>query len=126
MPGPSWDLPLNRGARPRGGLEIESPDDETWDKLDFYGERGADEVPIVSRLSRSVTWFGLWRTAAISGGCTAASSVRSRPTSPLVSTGRPSRPGKDVTATSDPHWRAFDERFGASLTSSCEQNIRFT
>jgi Putative restriction endonuclease len=40
-------------------IEIESPDDETWDKLDFYAERGVSEVLIVSYLSRSATWLGL-------------------------------------------------------------------
>jgi Putative restriction endonuclease len=40
-------------------IEIESPDDETWDKLGFYAEQGVSEVLIVSYLSRSVTWLGL-------------------------------------------------------------------
>jgi hypothetical protein len=44
-------------------IEIESPDDETWDKLDFYAEHDVSEVLIVSYLSRSVTWLGL----AVSG-----------------------------------------------------------
>ena len=37
-------------------VEVESPDDETWDKLDFYAEHGVDEILIVSAESRSVTW----------------------------------------------------------------------
>jgi Putative restriction endonuclease len=40
-------------------VEIESPDDETWEKLDFYAEHDVSEVLIVSYLSRSVTWLGL-------------------------------------------------------------------
>jgi Uma2 family endonuclease len=40
-------------------IEIESPDDETWDKLDFYANHGVDELLIVSAESRSVTWLAL-------------------------------------------------------------------
>jgi hypothetical protein len=40
-------------------VEIESPDDETWDKLDFYAEHGVEEVLVVTRSTRSVTWLGL-------------------------------------------------------------------
>jgi Putative restriction endonuclease len=40
-------------------VEIESPDDETWDKLDFYAEHGVDELLIVSAEARSVTWLVL-------------------------------------------------------------------
>ena len=40
-------------------IEIESPDDETWDKLDFYAEYEVSEVLVVSYLSRSVNWLGL-------------------------------------------------------------------
>jgi hypothetical protein len=40
-------------------IEIESPDDETWDKLDFYAEHNVAEILVVSYLSRSVTWLGL-------------------------------------------------------------------
>jgi hypothetical protein len=40
-------------------VEIESPDDETWDKLDFYASRGVDELLIVSVETRSVTWLAL-------------------------------------------------------------------
>jgi Putative restriction endonuclease len=36
-------------------VEIESPDDETWDKLDFYAGHGVDELLIVSAKTRSVT-----------------------------------------------------------------------
>jgi hypothetical protein len=38
-------------------VEIESPDDETWEKLPFYASRGVDEVLIVSAQRRSVTWL---------------------------------------------------------------------
>ncbi len=40
-------------------IEIESPDDETWDKLDFYAAHDVDEILVVSYHSRSVTWLGL-------------------------------------------------------------------
>jgi hypothetical protein len=36
-------------------IEIESPDDETWEKLDFYADHEVGEVLVVSYLSRSVT-----------------------------------------------------------------------
>jgi hypothetical protein len=38
-------------------VEIESPDDETWEKLPFYASRGVEEVLIVSAQRRSVTWL---------------------------------------------------------------------
>lgn len=40
-------------------VEIESPHDETWEKLGFYADHGVDEVLVVSPRSRSLTW--LWR-----------------------------------------------------------------
>ncbi|HUJ67457.1 MAG TPA: Uma2 family endonuclease [Acidimicrobiales bacterium] len=40
-------------------IEIESPDDETCDKLDFYADHGVDELLIVSAEARSVTWLVL-------------------------------------------------------------------
>ena len=40
-------------------VEIESPDDETWEKLPFYASRGVDELVIVSAADRSVTWLQL-------------------------------------------------------------------
>jgi hypothetical protein len=40
-------------------IEVESPDDETWGKFDFYAEHGVAEVLVASYLSRSVSWFGL-------------------------------------------------------------------
>jgi Uma2 family endonuclease len=42
-------------------VEIESPDDETWDKLGFYAAHGVDEVLVVSGERRSVTWLILDR-----------------------------------------------------------------
>jgi hypothetical protein len=38
-------------------VEIESPDDESWDKLDFYAAHGVDEVLIVTGASRTVRWL---------------------------------------------------------------------
>jgi len=38
-------------------VEIESPDDETWDKLSFYAAHEVDEILIVSGSSRSVNWL---------------------------------------------------------------------
>lgn len=38
-------------------IEILSPHDETWQKLDFYAAHGVDEVLIVSPAGRSVTWL---------------------------------------------------------------------
>jgi hypothetical protein len=40
-------------------VEIESPDDETWDKLDFYAGHGVDELLVVSAQTRSVIWLTL-------------------------------------------------------------------
>lgn len=40
-------------------IEIESPDDETWDKLPFYASHQVDEVLIVSAESHAMTWLRL-------------------------------------------------------------------
>jgi hypothetical protein len=40
-------------------IEIESPDDETWEKLDFYAQHDVGEILVVSYQSRAVTWLGL-------------------------------------------------------------------
>lgn len=40
-------------------LEIVSPGDETWQKLDFYAAHAVDEVLIVDPASRSVDWLAL-------------------------------------------------------------------
>jgi hypothetical protein len=37
--------------------EIESADDETWEKLSFYASLGVEEVVVVSAERRSVTWL---------------------------------------------------------------------
>ena len=46
-------------------IEIGSPDDETWQKLDFHAGRGVDEVVVVNPETRLVTWLAL-----VSGDCT--------------------------------------------------------
>ena len=38
-------------------LEIVSPDDETWTKLDFYAAQGVDELLIVDPQERRVHWL---------------------------------------------------------------------
>jgi Uma2 family endonuclease len=40
-------------------LEVLSPGDETWDKLPFYADHGADEIIVVDPDARAVTWLGL-------------------------------------------------------------------
>ena len=40
-------------------IEVVSPDDETWQKLDFYAARDVDELLIVSGADRRVTWLPL-------------------------------------------------------------------
>ena len=40
-------------------VEIESTDEETWQKLAFYAEHGVDELLIVSPYARTVIWLGL-------------------------------------------------------------------
>lgn len=40
-------------------VEIVSPDDETWAKLDFYAGHRVDELVIVDPTQRSVTWLAL-------------------------------------------------------------------
>lgn len=40
-------------------IEILSPDDETWDKIDFYAAHSVDELLIVDSHKRSVTWLVL-------------------------------------------------------------------
>lgn len=50
-------------------IEIESPDDETWQKLDFYAERSVEEVVIVSPERREVTWLALQRGSYVQVSC---------------------------------------------------------
>jgi hypothetical protein len=40
-------------------IEIVSPDDETWDKIDFYNGRSVDELLIADPGQRLVTWLRL-------------------------------------------------------------------
>ena len=40
-------------------LEIVSPDDETWEKLDFYAARRVGELLIVDPQKRTVDWLAL-------------------------------------------------------------------
>ena len=40
-------------------IEVASPHDESWEKLDFYARRGVDEVVIVAGETRTVTWLRL-------------------------------------------------------------------
>lgn len=40
-------------------VEIVSPDDETWDKLDFYAGRGVDELVIADPADQTVAWMRL-------------------------------------------------------------------
>ncbi len=40
-------------------VEVLSPHDETWEKLDFYAAHGVDEILIVSPAEQSVTWLVL-------------------------------------------------------------------
>jgi hypothetical protein len=40
-------------------VEIVSPGDETWEKLEFYAAHDVDEVLIVDPEKRSVSWLGL-------------------------------------------------------------------
>lgn len=40
-------------------LEIISPGDETWEKLDFYAAHGVEELLIVDPQEQTVSWMGL-------------------------------------------------------------------
>jgi Uma2 family endonuclease len=40
-------------------VEIVSPDDDTWNKLAFYGAHQVDELLIVDPEKRRVDWLGL-------------------------------------------------------------------
>jgi len=42
-------------------IEIVSPADETWNKLDFYAARRVEELLIVDPLEKRVSWMGLER-----------------------------------------------------------------
>jgi Uma2 family endonuclease len=40
-------------------VEVVSPHDETWDKLDFYAAHGVEEILIADPAERSITWLEL-------------------------------------------------------------------
>lgn len=40
-------------------VEVISPGDETWQKLEFYAAHDVDEILIVDPTERTVTWLGL-------------------------------------------------------------------
>ncbi len=40
-------------------VEIVSPGDESWAKLDFYAARGVDEVLLIDPSTRTITWLTL-------------------------------------------------------------------
>jgi Uma2 family endonuclease len=58
------DLGVHRGE-PSGvwlatgaiAVEVRSPDDETYDKFDFYFAHGVEEVLVADLASKTVTWF---------------------------------------------------------------------
>lgn len=39
-------------------VEIVSPNDKAWDRLDFYAARGVDELLIVDPAQRAISWLG--------------------------------------------------------------------
>ena len=53
-------------------IEVESPGDESWDKLGFYAARHVDEVLIVSPEKRTVTWLRLEGDEYVDRGGSAA------------------------------------------------------
>jgi hypothetical protein len=53
-------------------IEVESPGDESWDKLGFYAAHHVDEVLIVSPEKRTVTWLLLDHGDYIDRGGSAA------------------------------------------------------
>ena len=40
-------------------IEIVSPDDETWSKLEFYAAHGVEELLIVDPQQKTVSWMRL-------------------------------------------------------------------
>jgi Uma2 family endonuclease len=40
-------------------IEVVSPDDETWEKLDFYAQHGVDEIGVADPLEAVLRWFRL-------------------------------------------------------------------
>jgi len=42
-------------------VEVVSPDDRTWEKLEFYAAHGVEELLIVDPQGKTVSWMGLER-----------------------------------------------------------------
>jgi Uma2 family endonuclease len=40
-------------------VEVVSPDDETWEKFDFYGRHGVEEIGVADPNERLLRWFDL-------------------------------------------------------------------
>jgi Uma2 family endonuclease len=40
-------------------VEVISPDDETWEKFDFYGRHGVEEIGVADPHERLLRWFDL-------------------------------------------------------------------
>src|SRR5580704_7843571 len=40
-------------------VEVVSPDDETWEKFDFYARRGVDEICFADPMAATLSWFVL-------------------------------------------------------------------
>jgi Uma2 family endonuclease len=38
-------------------VEVVSPDDETWEKFDFYGRHGVDEICVADPVTAQLSWF---------------------------------------------------------------------
>ncbi len=38
-------------------VEVLSPDDETWEKFDFYARHGVDEIGVANPVEANLTWF---------------------------------------------------------------------
>jgi Uma2 family endonuclease len=71
-------------------VEIVSPDDETWNKVDFYAAHSVDELLIADPLKRSVSWLVL-----------GADGYRQQDSSPLLGVG-------SAELTAQIHWPSGD------------------
>ena len=38
-------------------VEVRSPDDETYEKFDFYFDHGVEEILVAELVTRKVSWF---------------------------------------------------------------------
>jgi Uma2 family endonuclease len=38
-------------------VEVVCPDDETWEKFDFYGQHGVDEICVADPMAGQLSWF---------------------------------------------------------------------